>query len=258
MKKRAVQLTALLAVASMTMTGPVTVFADFAEDQEKLFVEPAQEYWPESRWWLAEGSHTDETIDETVKSAYDSGIGAVEFATLEAGVDAERYSWGSDEWVNDSHKVIESATENGMGASFTSGTHWKTANIPGIDPNSEAASQELAVTTQTVGTGETFEGVIPMPEAAEGITSQKMVAVMAAKVTKNEEEISFLDPSSIVEITDKTETTEEGVKVSFTADDGDYVLFAYFQRGTGQTSTPSVETNYAINYFAIDGFNAFM
>lgn len=257
MKKRAVQLTALLAVASMTMTGPVTVFADFAEDQEKLFVEPAQEYWPESRWWLAEGSHTDETIDETVKSAYDSGIGAVEFATLEAGVDAERYSWGSDEWVNDSHKVIESATENGMGASFTSGTHWKTANIPGIDPNSEAASQELAVTTQTVGTGETFEGVIPMPEAAEGITSQKMVAVMAAKVTKNEEEISFLDPSSIVEITDKTETTEEGVKVSFTADDGDYVLFAYFQRGTGQTSTPSVETNYAINYFAIDGFNAF-
>ena len=53
--------------------------------------------------------------------------------------------------------------------------------MPGLDPNSDAASQELAVTTQTVASGKTFDGVLAMPEAAEGITSQKLVFVVAAK-----------------------------------------------------------------------------
>ena len=63
--------------------------------------------------------------------------------------------------------------------------------------------------------------------------------------------------NSITEITDTAEQTEDGCQVSFTAEDGDYVLFTYWQRGTAQVNTPSVETNYSINYFDIDGFNAF-
>lgn len=192
-----------------------------------------------------------------MKSAYESGVGAVEFATLEAGVDAERYSWGSDEWINDSHKVIEEATKYGMGVSFTSGTHWKTANMPGIDPNSDAASQELAVVTQNITAGESFSGVLAMPEAAEGITSQKLVSVVAAKVASTDDGTSYIVSDSMVEITDQATATEEGCEVNFTAEDGDYVIFAYWQRGTAQICTPSVDVNYSINYFAIDGFNAF-
>ncbi len=261
MKRRAKRITAVLVAMALPATMPAIVFGaeqqGFQAELEGKFVEPAMEYWPEARWWLAEGSNTDETIKETVQSAYDSGLGAVEFATLEAGVDAKTYSWGSEEWVNDSHKVIEAATELGMGASFTSGTHWKTANLPGLDPNSDAASQELAVTTQNVADGEAFEGVIPMPEAAEGITSQKLAAVFAAKVNSADETTSKLDAASIVEITDSAQQTEDGCQVSFTAEGGDYVIFTYWQRGTAQVCTPSVDTNHAINYFAIDGFNAF-
>lgn len=261
MKKRAKKLTSVLVALALPISGSVTAFGEeqaaFQADLESKFAEPAMEYWPEARWWLAEGSNTDETIKETIQSAYDSGIGAVEFATLEAGVDAKTYSWGSDEWVSDSHKVIEEATALGMGASFTSGTHWKTANIPGLDPNSDAASQELAVTTQEVAAGETFDGIIAMPEAAENVTAQKLVAVVAARVNRAEEETAYLASDSIQEITDTAEQTDEGCKVAYTAEDGDYVLFTYWQRGTGQVCTPSVETNYSINYFAIDGFNAF-
>lgn len=261
MKKTAKKLTSVLVALALPVSGGATVLGaeqgGFAAEQQSKFTEPAMEYWPEARWWLAEGSNTDETIKETVQSAYDSGIGAVEFATLEAGVDAQQYSWGSDEWVSDSHKVIEEATALGMGASFTSGTHWKTANIPGLDPNSDAASQELAVTVQNVAQGETFEGVLAMPEAAENITSQKLVAVIAAKVNRAEEETSYLASDSILEITDTAEQTEDGCRVAYTAEDGDYVLFAYWQRGTGQVNTPSVETNYSINYFAPEGFEAF-
>ena len=261
MKKRAKMLMSVLMAATLATTGVLPAFAAeedvFQAELEGKFVEPDQQYWPEARWWLAEGSNTDETIEETVKSAYESGIGAVEFATLEAGVDAEIYSWGSDEWVSDSHKVIEEATKLGMGASFTSGTHWKTANMPGLDPNSDAASQELAVTTQTVASGETFDGVLAMPEAAEGITSQKLVSVVAAKVDSEDESTSYLAPGSMTEITDQATVTDDGCQISFTAEDGDYVIFAYWQRGTAQVCAPSVDVNYSINYFAIDGFNAF-
>lgn len=261
MKKTAKKLTSVLVALALPISGGVTVLGEeqtgFQAELESKFTEPAMEYWPEARWWLAEGSNTDETIKETIQSAYDSGIGAVEFATLEAGVDAQQYSWGSDEWVSDSHKVIEEATALGMGASFTSGTHWRTANIPGLDPNSDAASQELAVTVQDVAQGETFDGVIAMPEAAENITSQKLVAVVAAKVNRAEEETAYLASDSILEITDTAEQTEEGCQITYTAEDGDYVLFTYWQRGTGQVNTPSVETNYSINYFAPEGFEAF-
>jgi hypothetical protein len=261
MRKTVKKLTSVLVALSLPLSGSVTVLGEeqntFQADLEAKFVDPDMEYWPEARWWLAEGSNTDETIEETVQSAYDSGLGAVEFATLEAGVDAETYAWGSDEWISDSHKVIEEATSLGMGVSFTSGTHWKTANIPGLDPNSDAASQELAVTTQEVSDGETFDGVMAMPEAAENITSQRLVAVVAARVNSKDEETSYLDADSLVEITDSAEQTDEGCKLTYTAEDGDYVLFSYWQRGTGQYCTPSVETNYSINYFAIDGFNAF-
>lgn len=228
----------------------------FASEQERKFVSPAIEFWPETRWWLAEGSHTDETIEETIQQMYDSGLGAVEFATLEAGVDAKTYSWGSDEWVSDSHKVIEAATKLGMGASFTSGTHWRTANIPGLDPNSDAASQELAVSTQALAAGETFDGVIPLPEAADGITTQTLIAAIAAPIVSEADGVSTIDPASIVEITDRIEVTEAGAKLSYTADVST-VIFTYWLRGTAQVNTPSVETNYSINYFAIDGFNAF-
>ena len=247
---------------SLPMTGLMPVYGEeqqetFQSKLESLYASPAMEFWPEARWWLAEGSNTDQTIKETIQSAYESGIGAVEFATLEAGVDAKLYSWGSDEWVSDSHKVIEEATALGMGASFTSGTHWKTANIPGLDPNSDAASQELASSVQMVASGEVFDGEILMPEAPEGITEQKLVAVVAAKVNNADERTSYLDKSSIVELTENAEITENGCKISFEAEDGDYVLFTYWQRGTAQVCTPSVETNYSINYFDIAGFEAF-
>ena len=123
-------LSVLLTIALLTGCG-LAAMAEEAQDPAEVgafetalaasFGDPDMEFWPEARWWLAEGSHTDATIEEAVQQAYDSGLGALEFATLEAGVDAQTYSWGSEEWINDSHRVIEAASALGMGASFTSG-----------------------------------------------------------------------------------------------------------------------------------------
>ena len=41
----------------------------FAESMQQLFQTPQMEYRPEARWWLAEGSHTDETLKESIRDA---------------------------------------------------------------------------------------------------------------------------------------------------------------------------------------------
>ena len=46
--------------------------------------------------WLEEGSHTDETLRESVQELYDDGYGGIEFVTLDESqyLDKETYAWG--------------------------------------------------------------------------------------------------------------------------------------------------------------------
>ena len=96
------------------------------------------------RWWLSQGRHTDETIKESVQEIADAGFAGIEFAQLnEPNVDASKFAYGSPEWTHDVELIIGEATKHGLGASFTSGTHWATANIPGLDTNSGAAHHDV-------------------------------------------------------------------------------------------------------------------
>ena len=111
-----------------------------------LIAEPAIEFRPELRWWLAEGLHTDETLRYEIDTAHRLGFGGMEFLAMdEAGIDHARYGWGAEEWVHDSQIVVEETTRRGMSVSFTSGTNWSNANLPTIDADHPAAAKELDV-----------------------------------------------------------------------------------------------------------------
>ena len=43
----------------------------FAEQVKAAYAEPEMQYRPYARWWLAEGSHTDETLIESIHELYD-------------------------------------------------------------------------------------------------------------------------------------------------------------------------------------------
>ena len=165
------------------------------EDFRAAVAEPAIEFRPELRWWLAEGLHTDATLRREIADAHRLGFGGMEFLAMdEAEIDHARYGWGAEEWVHDSQVVAEETTRRGMSVSFTSGTNWSNANLPTITPDDRAAAQELDVAVETLASGQTRTGALPridlaapvlettLPGHRGVITTQHLVAVIAARV----------------------------------------------------------------------------
>lgn len=225
--------------------------------------DPAIEFRPELRWWLAEGLHTDETLRREIADAHRLGFGGMEFLAMdEQGIDHARYGWGSEEWVHDSQVVVEETTRRGMSVSFTSGTNWSNANLPTITPDDRAAAQELDVAVEHLAAGERRAGPLPridldappqqtiIPGHRGTVTAQHLVAVVAARVV--DDEAGVLDAGSVVDLTAQV----DGESLDWTAPDGEWRLFSYWLHGTGQTAEPSASVNYTVNYLDRDGVEA--
>lgn len=286
MKRKQFLALILTAVLGITAAAPVSTWAagdDFAASMETKFAEPEMANRPYARWWLAEGSHTDETLRESVKELYDAGFGGVEFVTLTSEaefLDDATYGWGSPEWNHDTKVIIEECRKYGMSVSMTGGTYWATANLPTITPDQQEASQELGYTTVNLekkeGENTSYSGELPQCALPGTATKQSLVAVVAAKVedwgipaTVDEESGEITDPGvktvvntdSMKVITDLAVRNDDGsYTIEFTAeDDSDYALFAFYQYGTSECyAAANTGYGYTINYFDQAGANALM
>lgn len=218
---------------------------------------PDIQYRPDVRWWLAEGFHTDETLKTEIQDLYDTGFGAVEFLAMEEpGADSKLYGWGSEEWVHDSHTIVDETTNRNMGVSMTSGTNWSNANLITITPDDKAAAKELDYAVELLKKGETKNGEIIRPELImPGVTVQELEAVVAIRVSSVKDGKTYLDKDRSVVLTDQT---DNGRLVLTAPSDGDYMLFYFWLHGTGQTAEPSVSTSYTINYIDRYGVEAFI
>ena len=199
------------AAPSSPSPGPIGVVQDpvdsFIAAQKALLDEPDMIYKPATRWWLAEGLHTDATIKKDVKQLYDMGIGGIEIVCMpESNVSSnphipmnldrnlwpepinakQIYSWGSEEWRHDTETIIKECTKYGMGFAMTSGTHWANANLPEEDlvPDDDGAGKALGYTIQTVTDGAPFSGTLRrtyITNANNGVRRQDLIAVVAVE-----------------------------------------------------------------------------
>ena len=233
------------------------------DDFRREIADPAIEFRPELRWWLAEGLHTDATLRREIEDAHRLGFGGMEFLAMDEGaIDHERYGWGSEEWVHDSQVVVEETTRRGMSVSFTSGTNWSNANLPTIDPDQPAAAQELDVVHETLAPGQARSGPLPridldapiaettLPGHRGIVRDQHLAAVVAARVVGD----GLLDASSLVDLTGLVDT--HGLDWTAPAGEGEWRVFVYWVHGTGQTASPSASVNYTVNYLDRDGVDA--
>ena len=272
MKKTVTLLLALMLCFSVFPIVCAEPISDFAAEAEKIFAIPEMQYRPYARWWLAEGSHTDETLRESIRELYDAGYGGLEFVTLDESqyLDSAAYAWGSPEWIHDTRVIIEECRNLGMSVSMTSGTHWATANLVSITPDEEAASQELGYITITLEASEegkcaSFEGELPQCKLPRNTKEQHLVRVLAAKVTergstklvKGKVVPTRIDLAGIQDITELVEENNGRYTLCYTAPEaGEYDLFAFYQYGTGESYSPAISNSYTINYLNREGARA--
>ncbi len=237
----------------------------FAARLAAMYAEPAIEYRTEVRWWMAEGAHTDETLLEEVQAIYDAGFRGMELCEqVDPAVAETQYGYGSGQWDHDLKLVLNRALDLGMTVSLTSGTNWATANIPGLDPQSQAASQMVFVIEEYLKAGKTRSGAIPMEKKAgtKKIPVQPgsaLIGVYAYRQTTGNKAVPILFAPEYIDLTPQVTTDADGVRtLDFTPPDAEsnWRVLYYWQQGAAQASSPAVEPAYCINYFDTAGVEA--
>ena len=182
------------------------------------------------RWWMAAGMHTDETIKEELQAMYDAGFSGVELCQLaDKTIDEKTYGYGSRQWENDVKLILNTALDLGMTVSLTSGAGWSTANVPGLDPDSQAANQCVVLLTEDLAAGQTRTGVLPT-DAALREKARFLGAVAVRKISER-----VYDPEDYQILNG---LVQDG-SLEWTASDGDYTVMYYFVQGTAQAASPA-------------------
>ncbi|MEE6274185.1 glycosyl hydrolase [Georgenia sp. MJ206] len=222
--------------------------SSFAEELESRYIDPDRIYSSDVRWWLGEAAHTDETLLEEIQALYDSGFRGVELAMQnDNGAPNEDYGYGSAMWTHKWNLLMNTLLDLGMSVYLTSGTNWDTSNVPGLDPTSQAAMQNLVLGTATVEAGQSLAALPALEEDARQEGAQ-FVTAYAYRLVEGD----TVDPESFIDL---APLVTQGADVwtqdlDWTApDDGAYRVFAIWSQGTFQASNPAAQPSYATNYF---------
>ena len=255
-------LSAVMCLSCLTVSAGAD---DFAASLEALYAQPSREYATEVRWWMAEGAHTDETLLEEVQAIYDGGFRGMELCEqVDTSVSDTDYGYGSDQWDHDLKLVLNRALDLGLTVSLTSGTNWATANIPGLDPQSRAASQSVFVIEEYLKAGKSHSGAIPM-EKKSGTkkipveSTARFIGAFAYRQTTGNKAVPILFAPEYIDLEPYMTVGEDGTRsLEFTPPDGEsaWRILYYWQQGTCQSSSPAAETAYCINYFDQAGVDA--
>ncbi|WP_326565655.1 glycosyl hydrolase [Amycolatopsis rhabdoformis] len=290
--------------AAEAATAQTGITDKFIKAQHAFLDNPEGKYRPGTRWWLAEGLHTDATIKGDMKMLHDMGIGSVEIVCMpEPNVDSDLsdtvfvgnttgktpqqiYSWGSDEWKNDTKLIIQEANKYGMGFSMTSGTHWANANLPieNLKFDDDGAGKAMGYAIQSTTGGTAFSGTLKRSVmTVAGPVRQDLISVVAVRraagstgsVTADGSisgTMSYTDDSvvltgkvtlngiAVTPATMKDPTGKANFSLSWTppAGSGTWDVYAFWMQATGQAPTPSSTTNVTINYIDPAGMQAFI
>jgi hypothetical protein len=185
---------------------------------------------------------------EEIQALYDGGYRGVELAmqTDNGAPDAD-YAYGSAMWTHKWNLMMNKLLDLGMSVYLTSGTHWATSNVPGLDPTSQAAMQNLTLGTGTVSPGQQLT-TIPAPAANARKAGASFVTAYAYRIVDG----NTVDPDSFIDLSDQVVHGEDvwAQEVNWTAPgDGTYRVFGMWTQGTFQTSSPATQPSYATNYF---------
>ncbi|MFI7504052.1 glycosyl hydrolase [Streptomyces sp. NPDC049687] len=231
-------------VAAVGAGGPVAAAGPSAAEGRgptaDWFAAPAGGRRPRFRWWWPDGLVDADEIAREVDRIADAGFGGAEIAAVhhslkdKSALDTAHHGWASRPWREGVEAALRRAARRGLTIDLTLGPSWPVA-VPGLAPDDEAAARELVLGRASLAGGATYRGPVPPPghAPATGVSGQSLVAVQAARLepahsTRKE---TGLDASSVHDL---TAAVTDGTLTWTAPEDGDWVLIAYWARGTGQ------------------------
>ncbi len=229
------------------------------------FRNPGTATRPGFRWWWPDGLVDPAEIRREIDQIADGGFGRVEMAGVHHSItdasvlDSATHGWGTPAWRAGVQAALEQAARRDVTVDLTIGPAWPAA-VPTITPDSDGAIKELAWGAATVAAGATYDALLPATNyaAASGVTRQTLLAVHAFRrdTANDARKITGLDAASLQDLTAHV----SGGSLTWTAPtDGDYVLFAYWVRGSGQQpegGPHTVPAAYAVDHFSAAGTQA--
>lgn len=194
------------------------------------------------RWWWPHGLVDPVEIAREVDQIADAGFAGVEIQdvhhSVKADLDPAGHGWGTGPWRDAVESALLQARRRGLTVDLAVGPSWPAA-VPGITPEDPAAAKELVHTVTP------FTGGITAP-VAPGTFAVQIARLVSAGV---------LDPASV-----RSLTPVDG-QVTVTVPDGNWLLFSYLVRGSGQQPEGGPHTDppsYVVDHFSAAGTAAIL
>jgi hypothetical protein len=205
----------------------------------KAFMSPPNQYRAGFRWWWPHGLVDPAEIEREIDSIADAGFGLVEIADVhhstKQDLDAAGHGWGTAPWRAAVEAALTRAAKRGLRVDMTIGPSWPAA-VPTITADDPRATQEVAHGQVLLQAGTTYDAALPEPvvEPGHGVTKKRLLLVQAvrrASPPPAANRPAVLDLASVVDLKDH----HDGEHLTWTAPaTGEWVVLAYWQRGTGQ------------------------
>ncbi|WP_141576562.1 glycosyl hydrolase [Actinomadura sp. WMMA1423] len=232
--------------------------APFGVSFARGFASPPTDARPKIRYWWPCGEITPAAIEAEVRQIASRGFSAAEISCMFSSNPGE-YGWGSSALTDRLEKAVQAGRRHGVNIDFTVGPSWPLV-VPGLTPDSPGAAQEIAYGSTVVEGGTSHTGPVPAaPAPHAGVEKQTLVAVQAVRcaVACTGAKPVKLDRSSLIDLTGRVRNGS----VSWTAPaDGEWLLLAYWWRGTGQASVAGQAVSgrpaFVVDHFSTAGAKA--
>jgi len=210
-----------------------------------LWKNPPAQFRPCFRWWWPGGSVSEDELRRELKLFRDQGFGCVEIQPFAYGLtpadlisDPEIKTVGNDSFFKKVRAACRIARELGLTVDLTFGSGWSSGG-PFIR---EGRERQLLISSQEVSGPVVYSGPVPpvkkpkyqgvlelMTNAMAPFTGEaELVAVTAARVAGPSQA-----PVEIGEMRDLSNFLS-GSQLSWSVPAGDWIIFAFYENGTGQ------------------------
>lgn len=267
------------AILALAMLGTVTVTnTDFGVVQAsdtsfaEQFANPDSSYKPMTRMWWPNAPQDLDELESEIRTIAEAGYGGIEIACVADSsgyVDPVQYGWGSNAWNEAILLTLKTAKEVGITIDLTVGPHWP-LSIPGVNPDTADSAKEMQTGQVVVKAGTSFNGEAPACDIPLNSPwkSDELLYASAAKILDTNydestgEQTYTYDSNHFIAV----EIGENNI-IQWTApEDGNYVLFTYWLRGSEQRSQEGMNPNfelsdpipYTVDHFSLEGTNAFI